>query len=193
LGDAILSTNHNIYSIVLEDPLDKINKINYIKQDIYYPLPFPNNFFDVFISPATLHLVGLGRYGDKLSPDALFLFLKELKRVLKKEADVFICIPLGKNALIFNYHYIFDFDTILKIFNSFSFKLEEYFIDEFAGVPGFTSNTDAKALNLNINSNAKIRKNTSQFAIYNRFTKDTDCSKLAIGEYKIIYLHFKLI
>jgi hypothetical protein len=153
LGDDILSTNHNIYSIVLEDPLDKISKISYIKRDIYYPLPFPNNFFDVFI-----------------------------------------CIPLGKNALIFNHRCVFDFDTILKIFNSFSFKLEEYFVDEFTGVQRFTSNTDAKALNLNINSNTKTSKNTSQFATYNRFTKDTDCSKLAIGKYKIIiYLHFKLI
>jgi hypothetical protein len=183
MGDAILSLKHNVTSIVLDEPLDRISKVGYIKHDIFYPLPFKDRSFDVFISPATLHLVGLGRYGDKLSPHTLFNFLNELRRVLRIGAEVFICIPLGKNVLIFNHHYIFEFDTILKIFKGF--ELVDYFVDEWAGVPGYTSPIDLKALGVNTSNNNYLHVNK------NRFTKSVDVSSLKLGEYKIIYLHFR--
>jgi hypothetical protein len=187
IGDAILSIKHNVTSIVLEFPLDMMSKVKYIKHDVFYPLPFPDRFFDIFISPATLHLVGLGRYGDKLDPYTLFNFLNELKRVLRKNADIFICVPLGKNALIFNHHYIFEFDTIVKVFDGFD--LVDYFVDEWAGVPGYTAPTDLKALGLN---KFKFSENILT-SFKNRFTKDVNVSSLNLGEYKIIYLHFKFL
>jgi hypothetical protein len=183
MGDAILSLKHNVTSIVLDDPLDRISKVRYIRHDVFYPLPFKNRTFDVFISPATLHLVGLGRYGDRLSPHTLFNFLNELRRVLRIGAEVFICIPLGKNVLIFNHHYIFEFDTILKIFNGF--ELVDYLVDEWAGVPGYASPTDLKALGMSISNKNYRHINKS------RFTKNVDVSSLKLGEYKIIYLHFR--
>jgi hypothetical protein len=164
-----------------------MSKVKYIKHDVFYPLPFPDRFFDIFISPATLHLVGLGRYGDKLDPYTLFNFLNELKRVLRKNADIFICVPLGKNALIFNHHYIFEFDTIVKVFDGFD--LVDYFVDEWAGVPGYTAPTDLKALGLN---KFKFSENILT-SFKNRFTKDVNVSSLNLGEYKIIYLHFKFL
>jgi hypothetical protein len=184
MGDAILSLKHNVTSIVLDDPLDRISKVRYIRHDVFYPLPFKNRTFDVFISPATLHLVGLGRYGDKLSPNTLFNFLNELRRVLRIGAKVFICIPLGKNVLIFNHHYIFEFDTILKIFKGF--ELVDYLVDEWAGVPGYISPTDLRALGISILDKNYRHINKS------RFTKNVDISSLKLGEYKIIYLHFRL-
>ena len=66
IADAIISLKHEIYSLVLEFPLDTISNVKYIKCDVCANiLPLPNNYFDIFISPATLHLIGLGRYHDK--------------------------------------------------------------------------------------------------------------------------------
>lgn len=115
ITNAILSINNDVIAVVLKDCKDKISKVRYVIHDVSYPLPFEDNTFDVFTSPATLHLIGLGRYGDKLDPNALINFVKELDRVMKKKSDLFLCMPLGKNQLIFNLHYIFDFDTLKDI------------------------------------------------------------------------------
>lgn len=186
LGNAIFSLNHEVYSIVLKDPKDKISSVKYFEIDINNPSPFEENYFDVFISPATLHLVGLGRYGDKLSPKTLFNFLGELRRVMKRGSHLFICVPLGKDALCFNHHFIWSFNTILKLFSEF--ELVDYLVDEWAGVPGYVSMTDLQKLEgfspPKIQS-SKLLPNSE------RFSKNTNVENLNIGEYKIIYLHFR--
>jgi hypothetical protein len=73
--------------MVLCDPKDKISKVKYIViyiSDLKENNLFEEKFFDAFLSPATLHLIGLGRYGDKLNPCAIFDFIEFLKKVLKK-------------------------------------------------------------------------------------------------------------
>ena len=72
------SINNNVTALVLEEPLDNISDVKYIKHDISNALPFLDKTFDVFTSPSTLHLIGQGRYGDKLNPCALLEFLEEL-------------------------------------------------------------------------------------------------------------------
>lgn len=193
LFNAILSLDYEITSIVLKHPRDFISSVKYIVHDVSNPLPFPDNSFEVFTSPATLHLIGLGRYGDKLNPFCLINFLIQLHRVLKENADVFICLPLGKDCLIFNYHWIFSFNTIKKFFKESHWILEDYFVDNEAGVPGFLSYTDLQRnpddlilINEHLN-----HKRMNLLKDQSRFSKDTNVSELNIGEYKIIYLHFK--
>jgi len=48
------------------------------------PLVFGDGQFDIFTSSVSLHLVGLGRYGDELNPNTLIGFIMELDRVMKK-------------------------------------------------------------------------------------------------------------
>jgi len=182
LANAILSIEHKVTAIVLVDPKDKLTNVKYVVHDVFYPLPFPDKSFDVFISPATLHLVGLGRYGDICNPYTLLNFLKELKQVLRNNSYVFVSLPLGKKLLVFNHHYIFDFDTIIKLFEGF--ELDDFLVDEWGGFPGYTSGTDIKAL-----AQAKITENFKP-SKESRFSKNIDISSLKKGEYKIIFLRF---
>lgn len=186
MGDSLFSINHEVTSIVLKHPLDKISNVKYLEFDVCSgSLPLPSDYFDIFISPATLHLIGLNRYGDKFNPYCLYNLLSELDRVLKRGAHLFVCIPLGPNSIIVNMHWIFEFETILEIFHPFS--LVEYFVDEWAGIPGCISPTDASKLNLSVDVSGVERIISSN----NRFTQNTNIKNLKIGEYKIIYLHFK--
>ena len=187
MGDAIISLRNEVYSMVLCDPKDKISKVKYIVMDISDLKEnnlFEENFFDVFLSPATLHLIGLGRYGDKLNPCAIFDFIVFLKKVLKKGGYIYICIPMGKPALIFNRHWIYDFETIKKIFCDF--EVVDYFVDEWAGYPGLTSPTDIKAMG------GIYVEDLGRFDIQKeRFSKDIDVENLGIGQYKILYLKMR--
>ena len=54
------------------------------RSDVSDPLPFESNSFDVFSSVVRLHLIGLGRYGDKINHNALLDFVLEIERVIKK-------------------------------------------------------------------------------------------------------------
>lgn len=184
IANAILSAKHDITSVVLKDPLDKITDIKYVICDVGDgKLPIYDDFFDVLICPATIHLIGLGRYGDKINPYAIPNFISEINRVMKREnSHIFLATTLGENALIFNIYYIFDFHTYLRLFKGWN--LIEYFVDEWSGSSGMVSQQDIKSMGL------KYGSNKFSFSIPPiRFSKNVE-SKKKIGEYKIIFLHF---
>ncbi len=73
--------------------------------------------------------VGLGRYGDTLSPKGSVLAAKELSRVLKPEGKLFISVPIGRERVCFNAHRVFLPETVLAIFSEL--KLIEFsFVDD---------------------------------------------------------------
>ena len=84
---------------------------------------------------------------------------------MKAKSNLFILLPLGKNQLLFNLHYIFEFDTIISLFKNW--QLKDYFVDKY--------------VHFNKKNYLKLK---------DRFLKNIDVSQFAIGEYKIIYLHF---
>jgi SAM-dependent methyltransferase len=161
--NAILSIEHNVTSLVLMDCEDRISNVNYIIHDIANPLPFEKDSFDIFTSSVSLHLVGLGRYGDSINPNTLINFISELDRVMKPKSDVIISISYGKNFLSFNEGWKFDMNTLKELFKNW--KLIDYLID---------------------NHSSHIVKNYTE-----RFTKDLNLDDWELGEYRVIYLHFK--
>lgn len=73
-------------------------------------------------SLSCLHVIehfGLGRYGDKVDPNAYIEFIDELKRVMAPSGDLFISVPIGKHALKFNAHRIFDASDFITKFDGF--------------------------------------------------------------------------
>jgi|SRR5579884_1342957 len=162
--NAILSVQHNITSIVLADCKDSISKVRYLIHDVSNPLPLQDSSFDVFTSAATLHLIGLARYGDRLNPNALPDLIKELDRVMRPQSDLIIATPLGnKNHLSFNNGWVFTLDTLNVLFSKW--RLADCLIDN-ASVPG---------------------------AHYvERFTKSIDTlDHLLEGESRVVFLHFQ--
>jgi SAM-dependent methyltransferase len=161
--NAILSVTNKVTALVLMDCEDKLSNINYIIHDIAKPLPFEDNSYDVFTSLASLHLVGMSRYGDELNPNTLFNFIGELDRVLKDNSELIFSITYGKNCLTFNNGWIFDLDTLKMLFKPW--ELVDFLLDN--------------------NSSPNIKE-------YNeRFTKNLSLENWQEGEYRTIFLHFK--
>jgi hypothetical protein len=160
--NALLSLENEVYAIVLKDCKDKISNVNWVVHDVVKPLPFPDHTFDIFTSASTLHLVGLGRYGDEINPNTLLNFISELDRVMKKESHLIFCSTYGKNFLRFNDGWVFDIDTWKKLFGKW--ELVDWLIDNWSGVH---------------------QKNFEQ-----RFTKDLSLDGWCEGWYRVIFLHF---
>lgn len=92
-----------------------LRNLTTIKGDLVN-LNFENNSL---ISLSCLHSiehVGLGRYGDTLDPFGTEKACTELKRVLAKNGYLYISVPIGKQRLCFNAHWVFSPQTILNYF-----------------------------------------------------------------------------
>lgn len=163
IANAVNSVNHDVTALVLMDCEDRLSKVNYVIHDISEALPFEDNVFDVFTSCASLHLVGLGRYGDRLNAYALPRFIKELDRVMKPTSDLIFSFTYGPNCLQFNKGWIFNYESIVEMFSQW--KLVDYLIDNHS-VP-------------------------NPIPYKERFSKDLDLSNVEDGQYRVIFLHFK--
>lgn len=66
---------------------------------------------------------GLGRYGDKIDPDAYKEVIKNIQRVVAPRGHVYIGVPVGpRDKLVFNAHRIFSIQTIINLFNEMILK-----------------------------------------------------------------------
>lgn len=66
---------------------------------------------------------GLGRYGDKIEPDAYLKAAKSMQRVLKKGGHLYIGVPIGPvDKLVFNAHRIFSIQTVLSLFGEMTLQ-----------------------------------------------------------------------
>lgn len=161
--NALIALDNDVSSLVLMDCEDRISDVNYMVQDIKNPLSLDDCSYDVFTSSVSLHLVGLGRYGDELNPNTLINFIGELDRVMKEKSELIFSISYGKNCLTFNGGWTFDIETLKNLFNKW--ELHDWLID---------------------NHSSHTVKSYKE-----RFTKDLSLKGWAEGEYRVIFLHFK--
>ncbi|GAH11658.1 unnamed protein product, partial [marine sediment metagenome] len=71
--------------------------------------------------------IGLGRYGDKIDPDGSEKAIKELKRVLKPNGNLYISLPIdSNNQIYFNAHRAFTKEYVMELFNDLLLKDEKY-------------------------------------------------------------------
>jgi len=162
--NAILSATHDVASLVLADCGDRITNVRYLIHDVSDGLPFRGGSFDVFTSMASLNLIGLGRYGDKLDPYSLPRLVNELDRVLRTESMVLISMCLGPNILHFNNGWFLEMDTLRRVFHPW--RLRDYLVD-----------------------NASSPRRSAIGA--ERFVKDGDTRNTKLGDYRVVFLHFE--
>ncbi len=65
-------------------------------------MPFDNDFFDIVTAVSTIEHVGLGRYGDPISPDGDKKAVEEIKRIVKPGGKAIVTIPCGKDTICYS-------------------------------------------------------------------------------------------
>jgi hypothetical protein len=163
--NGMLSAVHDVTALVLADCGDQISRVQYVRHDICNPLPFADASFDVFTSMASLPLVGLARYGDKLDPDCIARVTSELQRVMKPDSNLLISMCLGKNVLNFNNGWFLEMPVIQRLFSAWT--LVDHIVD---GLSGPTSGLASQS---------------------SRFTTQTSVDGMDVGDYRVVFLHFK--
>ena len=92
-------------------------------------LPYENNSIKTISCLHVIEHIGLGRYNDPIEPDGYIKSANEISRVLEPGGKLILGTPVGKEALYFDGHRVFDPETILKIFPSMEL-LEFSLIDD---------------------------------------------------------------
>lgn len=103
-----------------------LSTINFIKGDILH-IPFEDNSVESLSSLCVVEHIGLGRYGDPIDPEGSVKAFKELSRVVKKDGNLYISVPVEKNNKIyFNAHRSFNIEYVLGFFIDFDLINSKY-------------------------------------------------------------------
>ncbi len=106
------------------------NNIGFMQADL---MDFDSKLNGITDSLSCLHALehfGLGRYGDPINPDGHLIGFKNLHKMLKPDGKLYISFPIGRNAVYFNAHRVFDPCEILSWANGL-FKLERFdYVDD---------------------------------------------------------------
>lgn len=78
-------------------------------------LPFDSDSIPSLSCMHTIEHVGLGRYGDAIDPAGDLTAIRELKRVLAPAGHLLLVVPVGRRALRFNAHRIYDHDQVMAL------------------------------------------------------------------------------
>jgi hypothetical protein len=119
---SMLAVRNRVDALNLGDPLDTFTGVNYIVSDIsdYDPTTNPHaGGYDFITSSVSFHLLGLGRYGDKMDCHAQEKFVRLSKVLLKESGKVLVSCSLGKDQLDFNNGWVFSLPSLLKLFEGF--------------------------------------------------------------------------
>ncbi len=113
--------------IVLIDikPLEaKINGVDFIQSNATTLENIENESIASLSALCSLEHFGLGRYGDPVDPNACFKSFESIQRVMKREGEIYISVPIGIEHLEFNAHRVFYPSTIVESFNEM--ELQEF-------------------------------------------------------------------
>jgi SAM-dependent methyltransferase len=90
-------------------------------------LPFEDCSIESLSSLCVIEHIGLGRYGDPMDPWGSEKAVRELKRVLKPEGNLFVSLPVDvENRVYFNAHRAFTREYIIGLFHGMKLIEERY-------------------------------------------------------------------
>lgn len=112
---ADISAFTNVTFIDIRELKIDINNIT-SKKGTILDLPYKDNTVKSLSCLHTIEHIGLGRYGDELDPLGSLKACKELTRVLAKNGNLYVSMPIGKSRLCFNAHRVHTPEQILNYF-----------------------------------------------------------------------------
>ena len=129
--------------------------IKFLKKDLMAPL---ENDFEITDSISCLHAIehfGLGRYGDKISPEGHIRGLVNIVHMLKKNGMLYISFPIGVSSEVhFNAHRIFEPREILTWVKDLNLTLINFDYVDLDG--NLNRNQDLKSLRIYDNASCGI-------------------------------------
>ena len=102
----------------------KIEQLHTIVDDATSLHQIPDESIESISALCSLEHFGLGRYGDKIDPEACFKCFDNIQRKMKQGGRLYLALPVGKERVEFNAHRVFYAKTIINCFSSLT--LEEY-------------------------------------------------------------------
>jgi hypothetical protein len=76
--------------------------------------------FDCGLTISALEHDGLGRYGDPIDPDGDLKTMIKYKKLIKKGGLMFLSVPVGQDALVWNSHRIYGKHRLPRLFENWS-------------------------------------------------------------------------
>jgi hypothetical protein len=166
MQNAMLSAYNDVTAIVLADCSDYFSNIEYCRHDAGTPLPFEARSFDCFTSTVAIPLMGLGRYGDRVDPNAVQTLIAELNRVLNVDAELLVSLTTGPNFLAFNNGWYLDLTTIERLF--VGWELYDVVIDTWSSP-----------------------RDGPRPAVKDRFAGRSAVPDIAMGDYRVVFCAFR--
>lgn len=84
----------------------------------------PDESVESISALCSLEHFGLGRYGDKIDPEACFKCFDNIQKKMKRGGKLYLSLPVGAERVEFNAHRVFYARTVVDCFSSL--KLEEF-------------------------------------------------------------------
>lgn len=109
--------------------------VEFICSDATNLAGFHDNSVSSLSAMGIIENTGFGRWNDPVDPDAWYKCLMSIQRVLCKNADFYLCVPIGKEILEFNARRVFEPLTILRVLDKL--KLVEFAIIDPTGKSGY--------------------------------------------------------
>lgn len=120
----LLSFDVLVHMIDIRQFPEQIDGLDTIVADATELKEFQDDSIESLSALCSLEHFGLGRYGDPVDPEACFKCFENIQRKLKRDGNLYISLPVGKERVEFNAHRVFYASTIQESFNKL--ELVEY-------------------------------------------------------------------
>jgi hypothetical protein len=91
-----------------------VQGLTFIQEDATELREIASDSVDSLSSLHAAEHFGLGRFSDRVDPNACFKFMTSLERVLAPGGRLYFSVPIGKERVEFNAHRVFAVRTILQ-------------------------------------------------------------------------------
>ncbi len=120
----LLAFRDNVTLIDIRRLDREVDGLSFVCDDATNLENFDDNSIESLSALCSLEHFGLGRYGDKIDPDACYKCFDAIGRKVMAGGNIYISVPVGKEHIEFNAHRIFYASTIIDAFSQC--KLVEY-------------------------------------------------------------------
>lgn len=113
----LLSMDMDVTLIDIREFPGEVENLHTIVDDATTLRQIPDNSIESMSALCSLEHFGLGRYGDPIDSEACFRCFEEIQKKVKKDGNLYISLPIGKERVEFNAHRVFYASTILQEFH----------------------------------------------------------------------------